>query len=138
MLSDVTAFLMWAAEPHLEARKRLGFKAILFLLLFAGLLYFTKKKIWAQSGIRTRRRKQPSTSSIVKGPSRGLFLRKPEESKMGLDEALIRSMPRTLLGALSGFAFGHRRRALCRHLLVVDPERLFVFSAAGPVPRFFC
>jgi cytochrome c1 len=45
---DVTAFLMWAAEPHLEARKELGFKTIAFLLVFAGLLYFTKRKIWSR------------------------------------------------------------------------------------------
>ena len=44
---DVTAFLMWAAEPHLEARKRIGFQVIIFLIVFAGLLYFTKKKVWA-------------------------------------------------------------------------------------------
>jgi ubiquinol-cytochrome c reductase cytochrome c1 subunit len=47
---DVTAFLMWAAEPHLEARKRLGFQVILFLLVLSGLLYFTKKKVWARVG----------------------------------------------------------------------------------------
>jgi ubiquinol-cytochrome c reductase cytochrome b/c1 subunit len=44
---DVTAFLMWAAEPHLEARKRLGFQVMIFLVVLAGLLYFTKKKIWS-------------------------------------------------------------------------------------------
>ena len=43
---DVTAFLMWAAEPHLEARKRIGFQVMIFLLVFAGLAYFTKKKVW--------------------------------------------------------------------------------------------
>jgi len=43
---DVAAFMMWAAEPHLEARKRVGFQVVLFLLLFAGLLYFAKKKVW--------------------------------------------------------------------------------------------
>jgi len=46
---DVTAFLMWAAEPHLEARKRIGFQVMIFLLVFAGLAYFTKKKIWASA-----------------------------------------------------------------------------------------
>ena len=46
---DVTAFLMWAAEPHMEARKRLGFQVMIFLLVFAGLLYFTKKKVWASA-----------------------------------------------------------------------------------------
>jgi ubiquinol-cytochrome c reductase cytochrome c1 subunit len=44
---DVTAFLMWAAEPHLEQRKQMGFRVMIFLLVFAGLLYFTKKKVWA-------------------------------------------------------------------------------------------
>jgi ubiquinol-cytochrome c reductase cytochrome b/c1 subunit len=45
---DVSAFLAWAAEPHLEARKRLGFQVMIFLLIFAGLMYFTKKKVWKQ------------------------------------------------------------------------------------------
>jgi cytochrome c1 len=44
---DVTAFLMWTAEPHMEARKRIGFQVMIFLIVFAGLLYFTKKKVWA-------------------------------------------------------------------------------------------
>ena len=44
---DVAAFLMWAAEPHLDARKRTGFQVIIFLIIFAGLLYYTKKKIWS-------------------------------------------------------------------------------------------
>ncbi len=39
---------MWAAEPHLEARKRLGFKVMVFLIVFAGLMYFTKKKVWKE------------------------------------------------------------------------------------------
>lgn len=44
---DVAAFLMWAAEPHLESRKRIGFQVMVFLLAFAGLLYFTKKRVWS-------------------------------------------------------------------------------------------
>jgi ubiquinol-cytochrome c reductase cytochrome c1 subunit len=47
---DITAFLTWTAEPHLEARKRLGFQAMLFLILLSVLLYFTKKKVWAKVG----------------------------------------------------------------------------------------
>ena len=47
---DVTAFLAWAAEPHMEARKRIGFQAMLFMIAFAALLYFVKKKIWARAG----------------------------------------------------------------------------------------
>jgi len=44
---DVSAFLMWAAEPKLEDRKRTGFRTLMFLLVFAGLVYFVKKRIWA-------------------------------------------------------------------------------------------
>src|ERR1700754_1365567 len=46
---DVTTFLMWAAEPHMEARKRIGLQVFVFLILFAGLMYFTKKKVWANA-----------------------------------------------------------------------------------------
>jgi len=44
---DVSAFLMWAAEPHLEDRKRTGFRVIIFLILFAGLVYVAKRSIWS-------------------------------------------------------------------------------------------
>lgn len=44
---DISAFLMWAAEPHLAERKSMGFKVLLFLVIFAGLLYFVKKQVWA-------------------------------------------------------------------------------------------
>jgi ubiquinol-cytochrome c reductase cytochrome b/c1 subunit len=46
---DISAFLMWTAEPHMEARKRLGFQVMIFLLVFAVMLYFTKKKVWASA-----------------------------------------------------------------------------------------
>ncbi|MCA0276903.1 MAG: cytochrome c1 [Proteobacteria bacterium] len=44
---DVAAFLMWAAEPHLVARKQTGFAVMIFLVLFAGLVYATKRRVWA-------------------------------------------------------------------------------------------
>jgi len=44
---DVTAFLSWAAEPTLVERKKVGLRALVFLIVFAALLYFTKKKVWA-------------------------------------------------------------------------------------------
>jgi ubiquinol-cytochrome c reductase cytochrome b/c1 subunit len=44
---DVAAFLVWAAEPHMEQRKRIGLQVMIFLIVFSGLLYFTKKKVWA-------------------------------------------------------------------------------------------
>ena len=47
MAVDVAAFLMWAAEPRMMARKSAGLTAVLFLILLTVLLYFTNKKIWA-------------------------------------------------------------------------------------------
>lgn len=47
MAKDVVTFLHWAAEPKLEARKRTGFMVITYLIILAGLLYFTQRKIWA-------------------------------------------------------------------------------------------
>lgn len=44
--SDVSAYLMWMAEPHLDTRKRIGFQVFIFLIVLGGLLYFTKKKVW--------------------------------------------------------------------------------------------
>jgi cytochrome c1 len=49
---DISAFLMWAAEPHLDQRKRVGMQVFIFLVIFAGLLYFTKKKVWYQVELR--------------------------------------------------------------------------------------
>lgn len=43
---DVSAFMMWAAEPHLTSRKSTGLVVIIFLAVFAGLVYFTKKRVW--------------------------------------------------------------------------------------------
>jgi ubiquinol-cytochrome c reductase cytochrome c1 subunit len=47
MAHDVTTFLMFAAEPHMDARKRTGLKVVLFLFALTVLLYFVKKKVWA-------------------------------------------------------------------------------------------
>ena len=44
---DVSAFLMWAAEPHLEDRKRMGFMVMVFLAIFTALIYLTKKSVYA-------------------------------------------------------------------------------------------
>jgi len=43
---DVAAFLMWAAEPTLNERHRLGFQVMIFLIVFSALLYLAKKKVW--------------------------------------------------------------------------------------------
>ena len=43
---DVATFLTWAAEPEMEQRKQMGVKVILFLAVFAGLMYLVKRQIW--------------------------------------------------------------------------------------------
>ncbi len=47
MAEDVTAFLTWTAEPKMMARKEVGFKAVLFLIILSSLLYLTNKRIWS-------------------------------------------------------------------------------------------
>nr|MCE2739829.1 cytochrome c1 [Rhodobacter sp.] len=47
MALDVSAFLMWTAEPKMMARKQSGFVAVAFLSVLAVLLYLTNKRIWA-------------------------------------------------------------------------------------------
>jgi len=44
---DVSAFLMWTAEPKLNARKEAGLTGVIFLIVLAALLYLTNKRIWA-------------------------------------------------------------------------------------------
>ena len=48
MSKDVTTFLMWAAEPSLEARHQMGFKAIVYLIILTTLVYFSMKRIWSR------------------------------------------------------------------------------------------
>lgn len=46
MAHDVTTFLAWAAEPTLEARKKLGFKVMIYLLILVGLMYAVNRRVW--------------------------------------------------------------------------------------------
>jgi ubiquinol-cytochrome c reductase cytochrome c1 subunit len=44
---DVATFLTWASDPHMEARKKLGFEVMIYLFILAGFLYVSYKKVWA-------------------------------------------------------------------------------------------
>jgi ubiquinol-cytochrome c reductase cytochrome c1 subunit len=48
MARDVSAFLAWTAEPKMEERKATGFATIIYLAVFAVLLYLVKQRIWAK------------------------------------------------------------------------------------------
>ncbi len=45
---DVTAFLAWSADPSLDARKKLGWMVLLYLVITTALLYLVKRRIWAR------------------------------------------------------------------------------------------
>jgi cytochrome c1 len=47
-MKDVTAFLAWAGDPSLEARKHMGWQVILYLLITTVLLYLAKKRLWSR------------------------------------------------------------------------------------------
>lgn len=49
MAHDVVTFLAWAAEPKLEERRRVGIMAITFLVVFAGVMYAAKRRVWADA-----------------------------------------------------------------------------------------
>lgn len=46
MARDVSAFLMWTAEPKMMDRKQVGFVSVIFLTILAALLYLTNKRLW--------------------------------------------------------------------------------------------
>lgn len=45
---DVSAFLMWGAEPKLDQRKRTGFQVLIYLGVTALLLWLAKRRLWAR------------------------------------------------------------------------------------------
>ncbi len=47
MAKDVVTFLMWAAEPKLEERHQMGYKVMIFMLVFTILMYFSNRRVWA-------------------------------------------------------------------------------------------
>lgn len=45
---DVSAFLVWAADPHAPERERLGFYVLVYVAVLTVLLYLWKRQIWAE------------------------------------------------------------------------------------------
>jgi len=46
MAKDVTTFLTWASEPHLEARHQIGLKVIMYLIVLTILVYLSMRRLW--------------------------------------------------------------------------------------------
>lgn len=47
MSKDVSTFLVWAAEPHFDERKRMGMKVLTVLTIMAGILLYYKRHKWS-------------------------------------------------------------------------------------------
>jgi ubiquinol-cytochrome c reductase cytochrome c1 subunit len=54
MATDVSAFLVWAAEPKLENRHRAGLAVSIFLLIASILGYLAYRQIWAEAKRKVR------------------------------------------------------------------------------------
>ena len=50
MAKDITTFLVWASDPHLEARHKMGFKVFFYLIILLTLVYLSKQKVWSRFG----------------------------------------------------------------------------------------
>ena len=62
MAKDVTNFLVWGSEPHLESQHRMGFKAIIYLIILLTLVYMSKQKVWS----RFTSKKEPEEETFDK------------------------------------------------------------------------
>lgn len=60
---DVAAFMMWAAEPKLEARHRTGLGAVIFLIILTGLAYLSYQRVWAD--VKAKKRGVPSGTATA-------------------------------------------------------------------------
>jgi ubiquinol-cytochrome c reductase cytochrome c1 subunit len=61
MAKDVSAFLMWAAEPKLEVRNSIGWAALIFLLIGTIIAWFAYQSIWAD--------KKPKKGKLLEVPA---------------------------------------------------------------------
>ena len=50
IVKDVTTFLVWASEPHLESQHKMGFKVIIYLIILIVLVYMSKQRVWSRFG----------------------------------------------------------------------------------------
>ena len=50
IVKDVTTFLVWASEPHLESQHKMGFKVIIYLIILITLVYMSKQRVWSRFG----------------------------------------------------------------------------------------
>jgi ubiquinol-cytochrome c reductase cytochrome c1 subunit len=64
LAKDVTTFLVWASEPHLESQHKMGFKAIIYLILLITLVYMSKQKVWSRFGSKNEEEKEETFDKV--------------------------------------------------------------------------
>ena len=64
MAKDVTTFLVWASEPHLEAQHRMGVKVIIYLIILLTLVYMSKQKVWSRFGSKKGEEKEETFDTV--------------------------------------------------------------------------
>lgn len=71
MAKDVTAFLVWTADPHMQERKAMGFKVVIFLALLTIMFVALKREVWAHLHRAPRAEGEGvSSNSVPVSPSR--------------------------------------------------------------------
>ena len=65
MAKEVTAFLVWASEPHLEAQHKMGFKSIIYLIILITLVYMSKQRVWSRFGSKVEEEEKEETFDKV-------------------------------------------------------------------------
>jgi len=63
---DVTTFLVWAADPHLEARHKMGFKVFFYLIILLTLVYLSKQKVWSRFGSKGEEEREEAFDKVEK------------------------------------------------------------------------
>ena len=66
MAKDVSAFLMWTAEPKLENRHRYGLASLIFLIIATVLGYLSYRNIWAEAKRKVARKGVLEPENIAK------------------------------------------------------------------------
>ena len=62
---DITTFLVWASDPHLEARHKMGFKVFFYLIILLTLVYLSKQKVWSRFGSKDEDEEEEETYDKV-------------------------------------------------------------------------
>ena len=63
---DITTFLVWASEPHLESQHRMGFKTIIYLIILITLVYMSKQKVWSRFGKKIEDQEEEAFDKVEK------------------------------------------------------------------------